>query len=332
MAARSQPFPVEFVPLRALRPGSLDSLLAEQTEAWSDSFDWDFRGSADLIRGFANTQSLEGMAIVLGDEVLGYTYLSIEDRRGLVGDLYVKREYARTNLASHLLSRSVEELLENWNCTRVETQLMLNDPSLLRNSLAFGKPPECFDRNFMVLGGNKLLLPARYVQPTIRIEPFQDRLEEEAARLLTECYAGHIDSSINSQYRGVPGARKFLRNIVKYPGCGTFSYTASFGARDLNKNRLVGLALASSISEQAGHITQLCVSPRFRSEGLGYELVRQSVQALALQGATRVSLSVTTQNRIAVGLYEHIGFEKTKTFVAMVWEKPQGLHRRFFPF
>ena len=332
MAARSQPFPVEFVSLRALAPGSLDGLLAQQTEAWNESFDWDFRGSAELIRGFANTQSLEGMAIVLGDEVLGYTYFSIEDRRGLIGDLFVNPDYVRTDLASRLLSRSAEELLKNWNCTRVETQLMLNDPSLLRNSPAFGKPPQCFDRNFMVLTEGKFQLPPRFIEPNIRIEPFRDRLEEEAARLLTECYAGHVDSSINNQYCGVPGARKFLRNIVQYPGCGTFSNAASFGAWDLRRNRLVGLVLASNISEQAGHITQLCVSPRFRGEGLGYELTRQSVQALAIEGATRVSLSVTANNRIAVGLYEHIGFQATKTFLALVWEKPQALHRRFFPF
>ena len=184
----------------------------------------------------------------------------------------------------------------------------------------------------MVLTGGKFLLGARYIPPNIRIEPFRERLEEEAAPLLTECYAGHIDSSINNQYRGVPGARKFLRNIVQYPGCGTFSYTASFGVRDLTKNRLAGLVLASNISEHAGHITQLCVSPRFRGEGLGYELMRQSVQALAMEGASRVSLSVTAQNRVAMGLYERIGFQTTKTFLALVWEKPQGLHWRFFPF
>ncbi len=332
MAERSQPFAVEFVSLRALTAGSLDGLLAEQTDAWKSRFDWDFRGSAELIRGFSNTQSLEGVAVVLGDEVLGYTYFSIEDRRGLIGDLYVKKEYTQTDLASRLLSRSAEDLLKNWDCNRVETQMMLSEPSLLRNSPAFGKPPQCFDRNFMVLAGGDFLLPARSIQPNIRIEPFRDRLEEESARLLTESYAGHIDSSINNQYRGVPGARKFLRNIVQYPGCGTFSCSASFGARDLKNNRLAGLILASNISKNAGHITQLCISPRFRSEGLGYELMRQSVQALAEEGATKVSLSVTAQNRIAVALYQRMGFQTTKTFLALVWEKPQGLHRRFFPF
>ena len=96
MAARSQPFPVEFVSLRALAAGSLDSLLEEQTAAWSECLDWDFRGSAELIRGFANTQSLEGM--VLGEAGLR--------RSGLIGDLYVRKDYVRTELAASLLSRS----------------------------------------------------------------------------------------------------------------------------------------------------------------------------------------------------------------------------------
>ena len=85
--------------------------------------------------------------MVLGEEVLGYAYFSIEDRRGLIGDLYVRKDYARTDLASSLLSRSAEELLKNWNCERVETQLMLSDPTTqLRNTTAFGKSPQCFDR------------------------------------------------------------------------------------------------------------------------------------------------------------------------------------------
>ena len=38
-------------------------------------------------------------------------------------------------------------------------------------------------------------------------------------RVLT---AGHIDASINDQYRSLHGSLRFLHNIVRFPGCGVF--------------------------------------------------------------------------------------------------------------
>ncbi|MGB9606404.1 MAG: GNAT family N-acetyltransferase, partial [Bryobacteraceae bacterium] len=63
-----------------------------------------------------------------------------------------------------------------------------------------------------------------------------------------------------------------------------------------------------------------CLTPEARGRGAGYELLRRSLAALAGSGVASVSLTVTTQNRRAVALYESMGFVALRRFAALVWE------------
>ncbi len=320
MAAQPHPSALEIVDLTKLAPGSLDELLAEETQVWLDRLQWDFNGSAELVRRFANMGSLSGKALLCRGNVVGYSYFIAEEGKGLLGDLYVMKQFSTPELENQLLNASVEDLIRNWNCTRVECQLILAR-SKLPQVAAFGKVPAVFERNFMLLPESGFSLVARQPPNSCIIEPFGDHMQEDASRLIAESYSGHVDATINDQYRSVAGARRFLRNIIQYPGCGSFSYGASFVARDHTTNRAVGLSLASSISMEAGHITQLCISPKLRGTGLGYELLRRSIKGLAELGARQISLTVTSKNRLAVSLYERLGFRTAHFFPAMVWEK-----------
>ena len=112
----------------------------------------------------------------------------------------------------------------------------------------------------------------------------------------------------------------FLSNIVKYPGCGRFSSEASILAVDSTTGRVCGMCLASFVSGNSGHITQLCVLPALRGAKLGYELLRQTLIRLADSGCDSVSLTVTCTNVDAVRLYQSMGFRSDFTFPALVWE------------
>jgi ribosomal protein S18 acetylase RimI-like enzyme len=136
---------------------------------------------------------------------------------------------------------------------------------------------------------------------------------------VTAAYRGHIDSEINDQYRAPAGARRFLANIIQYPGCGTFFAPASYAATDPPNGALCGMSLASLVASDVGHITQLCVAPSHRGTGLGYELLRRSLLALAAHGCRSVSLTVTASNAAAVRLYERMGFTQRREFAACVW-------------
>ena len=74
MAALSDaPLP-EVVELRQTPVEELTRLLEEEIEVWDKELSWDFRPSSELVRRFAQVQSLQGFGLRLGEELIGYAY------------------------------------------------------------------------------------------------------------------------------------------------------------------------------------------------------------------------------------------------------------------
>jgi ribosomal protein S18 acetylase RimI-like enzyme len=142
-----------------------------------------------------------------------------------------------------------------------------------------------------------------------------------AGPLIASAYAGHLDSLINDQYRSLAGALRFLHNIVRFPGCGLFDQGASFIAIKNENTEPVGLILCSKVSEQVGHVTQLCVAQSARHYGVGSALLQACSLNLARRGFEALTLTVTEGNKNAVALYRRFGFKVSHEFDAMVWER-----------
>jgi ribosomal protein S18 acetylase RimI-like enzyme len=321
MAALAQhpPAPV-LVDLRQLRAEHLDGLLAEEVEAWESRLTWDFRPSADLVRRFIRMQALNGYALMAGNRAVGYCYSVCEDRKGLIGDIFVSPQFRGDGENEEVLIAAVlRSLWATPGVHRVESQLiMLSDAGKRR--LPLPAYMRTRTRNFMVAGVGIVPTLAPATSPRLLFEPWHERDQEQAARLIVRAYENHVDAEINDQYRSVSGARRFLNNIVQYPGCGSFFQPGSFVAQDAVTGKLIGLSLASLVAFDVGHITQICVDPEWAGRKVGFELIRRSLDALARNGSRRVSLTVTASNASAVKLYEGLGFRTATTFDAIVWE------------
>ena len=152
------------------------------------------------------------------------------------------------------------------------------------------------------------------------IRPWSEQEYQSAAALITAAYRGHVDSEINDQYRTLTGSLRFLNNIVRFPGCGTFDPQASFLVFQRRTRTLIGLILCSLVRPDVGHITQVCVLPEYRSAGLGEAMMAASTRNLRGRGFRFISLTVTEANDRAIALYKRIGFESTRVFDAFVWE------------
>jgi ribosomal protein S18 acetylase RimI-like enzyme len=195
--------------------------------------------------------------------------------------------------------------------------MMLSSP--LNRSMPYPRWFRSYPRKFFEASLDAIrLLPPR--EPKVAILPWSESRQEDAARLIAAAYTGHVDSHINDQYRSASGARRFLTNIVQYPGCGTFFAPAACVAAPASGRGVYGVCLTSLVAQDVGHITQICVAPAFRGTGLGYELLRRSLLALADHGCRSVSLTVTTSNASAIRLYERMGFVNRRDFAAYVWE------------
>jgi ribosomal protein S18 acetylase RimI-like enzyme len=316
--ASTAPF-AELVELRDLRSPDLAELLEEEIASWRDSLEWDFEGSAELVRRFLDQRSLSGYALAEDGKVFGYSYFVHDEHKGLIGDLYVRKARAKPEHERRLLTAIVELLMEIPYVNRIETQLMMVGPGL--EPLPGAPYLKTYERNFMRIELDRVpSLRAGDNRAGVYFAGWEEWHQESAAYLIPEAYRGHLDSRINDQYDTVGGARRFLYNIVQYPGCGTFFRPASHVAMDRETGVLVGLSLTSLVADDVGHITQICVAPSHRGKGLGYELLRRSLMGLHQADRRIATLTVTTANRDAVDLYKRMGFSTIKKFRAFVWE------------
>lgn len=307
----------QLLELRRVSAEQLAPVLDEEITLWKRELDWDFRASADLVRRFVSMQALSGFAVARNGRAAGYAYYVCEEGKGLVGDVFVMREHRRPEIETALLDASLTAMFGMLGIRRVEAQIMMISSPLERPVPAsnwFRRYPRYFMEAPL---GPAVRLPEKHIRG-ITFLPWSELRQDETARLIAAAYLGHVDSQINDQYRSAAGARRFLTNIVQYPGCGTFFGPGSWAA--LSGRELLGISLASLVAGDVGHITQVCVAPSARGTGLGYELVRQSLMSLAVQGCQAVSLTVTTSNAPAVQLYERMGFTNKRNFAAFIWE------------
>lgn len=320
MAALSDSPLARIVDLRQLRPGDLDPMLEEETQSWLETLDWDFRASASLVRRFLDMQALNGCALMVNGYPVGYSYFVSEERKGLIGDLYVMKEFVTVETEGSLLEAVVQRLMGAPFVKRIESQLMMLRTGQ-RITLPERKHARAHLRTFMELDLASIgELPARKMPSYVLIDNWTERKQDEAGTLIANSYQGHIDSQINDQYRSPGGARRFLMNIIQYPGCGSFFQPASFVAMDQGSGKLCGILLSSFVNADVGHITQVCVSQAVRGTGVGYELIRRSLESLAKHGCRKASLTVTAANLSAIELYERMGFHQTRNFSAFVWD------------
>ncbi len=306
---------MRLVDLHQLNAHQLAPLLDEEAGLWRSELHWDYRFSLDLIKKFIDTRSLAGTAAMEGERPIGYGFYVIEEHKGMLGGLFVSPGHADRPVGEELLGDIVQTLRGTPQVVRIEAQLMPFGGSLDRILSGFGF--RLFPRQFMLQKPGEIA--AEELRTGLRLERWQERHMSACADLIHLTYANHIDGEINDQYRSRAGASRFLQNIVVLPGCGQFEARASFALRELASDQLIGVVLTSMVASGIGHTTQLCVLPGHQGHGLGRQLMLASMRALRDIKASELSLTVTSSNAGAVQLYEGLGFQTKKSFVAGVW-------------
>jgi ribosomal-protein-alanine N-acetyltransferase len=75
------------------------------------------------------------------------------------------------------------------------------------------------------------------------------------------------------------------------------------------------------VRHDVGHVTQVCVLPEYRSQGVGEALLACTASVLRKRMFSMLSLTVTEANVRAVELYRRLGFDAQRVFDAFVWEE-----------
>ena len=311
---------MEILDLRHFSSADLRPLLEDEIQLWANALCWDYSSSAEMILRYMDAKFLPGYAAVSRGRIFGYSFFVYENNKGVIGDLFVSdgsNGDDRQQVERRLLTHVIETLQQSPGVHRIEAQLLAHETG------AAAKPFE--DQRFSRHARLFMTLPLTGSQSEpAGIAPFEIRRWTEqdyqpSAQVITAAYRNHVDSEINDQYRTLSGSLRFLNNIVRFPGCGTFDPESSFVALD-RTGALGGIILCSRVRHDVAHVTQICVLPDYRSHGLGKALLAATVRNLGQRKFSALSLTVTEANTPAVDLYRHLGFETRRVFDAFVWE------------
>jgi ribosomal protein S18 acetylase RimI-like enzyme len=321
---------MEILDLRHFSSADLRPLLEDEIAMWGRLLSWDYTTSAGMILRYMDAKILPGYAAIERGSIFGYSFFVYEQNKGVIGDLFVRdsvrdggRGHDRHEVEERLLTHVIETLQQSPGIHRVEAQLLAHHSGEVARPFlqqGFSRHPRVF-MNFEIGKHPQASVPTLpLVPPQFEIRPWSEQEYQSAAALITAAYRGHVDSEINDQYRTLTGSLRFLNNIVRFPGCGTFDPEASFVVLERRTRTLTGLILCSRVRPDVGHITQVCVLPEYRSAGLGEAMLAASTRNLRGRGFQFISLTVTEANDRAIALYKRIGFESTRVFDAFVWE------------
>ena len=322
---------IEILDLRHFSARQMRPLLESEARTWQQRLRWDYQNSTELLLQYLDSRILPGFVALDRGRISGFTFCVYEGPKAVIGDAYAQASEASQaqNISSTLLRHMIELLINSPGIQRIESQLLLYDAGSIdgvfreygfslhaRLFMEFHLPPNAgpfFSPNGTVL---PLDLPTH-----IELSSWSPAYYQQAAELIHESYADHIDALINDQYCSLHGSLRFLHNIVRFPGCGVFDATESWVLRDSRTGTLVGMVLCSRVAPDVAHITQLCVAPAYRGAKLGNLLLRHAIDHLSHSGFNAITLTVTEGNRPAVHLYEELGFFTRHRFEAMVLDK-----------
>lgn len=312
---------MEILDLRHFSSADLRPLLDQEIKVWANLLCWDYSGSAEMILRYMDAKFLPGYAAVSRGKVFGYAFFVYEGNKGVIGDLFVREGdngVNRQEVENRLLTHVIETLQQSPGIHRVEAQLLAHEAGSAAApfvSQGFGRHA----RLFMVLPLTDIQ-PDRNLSPDFEVRRWTEHDYQPSATVITAAYRNHVDSEINDQYRTLSGSLRFLNNIVRFPGCGTFDPESSFVALERGSHTLAGVILCSRVRHDAGHVTQVCVLPEYRQHGLGKLLMAATIHNLRNRKFSLLSLTVTEANNRAVELYRRLGFETRRVFDAFVWE------------
>jgi len=312
---------IEILDLRHFAAPVLRPVLDVEGELWRQRLHWDYHTSARLLMQYLDNHLLPGYAALEAGQITGYIFCVYEETKAVIGDVFAMSSSNSEGGSAHeveetLLKHLFETLLNSPQLDRIESQLLLH-PSGSHAAIFRKAGFQIFRRLFMVQPLRGLWTPPRMDLPgELEIRLWRDEDLNSAGKLISEAYRDHPDSMINDQYRSVYGSQRFLHNIVRYSGCGTFSAPVSHVVIERHSREMIALVLGSRVSPESGHITQVCVHPTYRRQGLARMLLSVAAFHFMRLGATEISLTVTESNSEAIDLYRSEGYTCPHSFDA----------------
>ncbi len=330
---------LEILDLRHFSAAQLRPLLRDEAERWQRRLHWDYTRASNMLLEYLDSRILPGFVALQAGQIVGYAFCVCEGAKAVIGDVYAFGETESTvnPICDTLLHHLLELVRATPGVDRVESQLLMFPDGALHEAFharGFVSFPRCFMLRDLAAHPARMDMDLASLHPgrSLILQSWQPEFYEGAAQLIHRCYANHMDAGINDQYRTLHGAQRFLHNIIRFPGCGVFDPENSWVLRDAETSThargdsaatartpaIEAVLLCSKVRGDVDHITQICIAPSLRGQGLGQMMLEHCAREGVKRGVRQLSLTVTEANLPARHLYERNGFSTLHRFEAMV--------------
>jgi hypothetical protein len=157
-------------------------------------------------------------------------------------------------------------------------------------------------------------LPEPTLPPGYQFVPWSDELVDDSARTKYLSFRDEMDANVFPCLGELEGCRRLMNEIRRKPGFlpGTTWLLAHRSPRRATRD-YCGTVQGIRDRRGLGAIQNVGITPGHRGNGLGSQLLWQSLRGFRHAGIERVYLEVTSNNLAAIRLYHRLGFESIKT-------------------
>lgn len=323
----STPGTTAVLPFTRLADGALDPVFADQVREWRERLGWDLDEINAMIGAAVRTKALRGSALLVGDAPAGFGFFTVEVDRCLIGDLYVVPSVRSPEANAALVTGLLAQIRRAKIRRRIESQSILFDAAGAAAAFAehgFAR----HERAYLAADLDGPVGAEASGHSRVRLRPWRDGDFGVVADVIYRSYQGSVDSRVNCQYRTHEGCADLLDALTDSPWCGRFDPLMTQVAVDGDTGRTCGVALASAISSDTAHLSQISVLPSHQGAGVGRAMIRTALAAARRAGFARASLAVTRENLGAVRLYRSLGFGRSLEFPVFTREAQPLTSRR----
>ncbi|MGW8179699.1 MAG: GNAT family N-acetyltransferase, partial [bacterium] len=288
---------MEVVALPGASVDHLGELFQEEERQWQRQLSWDYGPTLQLVKKLLSSGALPGFLLMDGREAVGYTYFVYDRPVGFIGGLYVLDSFADAASYNPLIEKTVNTMCGLKNIARIESQVMpLNFEFAGKFAkLGFKVSPRYFLSASLSSSSVANAVQAQEGIDDFKIWSWRPELMVSAVEVIYDSYVASPDVGLCRDYQSRVGCKRFLKNLIDSPTCGSFCQKTTRVAMDKN-GRLCGILLATRINSETGMIPQLSVRRDCQGKGVGSSLLAEYIKAAAAENLERVSLSVLAWN------------------------------------
>ncbi|MDG1894086.1 MAG: N-acetyltransferase [Fuerstiella sp.] len=156
-------------------------------------------------------------------------------------------------------------------------------------------------------------LPAAVLPDGYHWLAWRPMLSERHAQVKWRSFRGDLDGQVFTCLSDINGCRRLITDIGRQPKfCPQATWLVAFQPEPTWPADDCGTIQGISRTGGVGSIQNVGIVPEHRGNGLGKAIVLKSLEGFQQQGLTFASLEVTALNRIAVRLYQTLGFRITR--------------------